>query len=67
MDMSFANQALSLEHVSNEHRNLKPDVYDVPREIDDEVAKLKLAAMGIEIDTLTAEQERYLNSWDLGT
>jgi adenosylhomocysteinase len=67
MDMSFANQALSLEYVSNEHRNLVGDVYDVPRDIDDEVAKLKLAAMGIEIDTLTAEQEHYLNSWDLGT
>jgi len=67
MDMSFANQALSLEHISNEHHNLKPDVYDVPREIDDEVAKLKLVAMGIEIDILTAEQKRYLNSWDLGT
>jgi adenosylhomocysteinase len=42
-------------------------VYDVPRAIDDDVAKLKLDAMGIEIDTLTAEQERYLNSWELGT
>ena len=67
MDMSFANQALSLEYVATQHQSLEPDVYDVPREIDDSVAKLKLDAMGIEIDTLTEEQERYLNSWELGT
>jgi adenosylhomocysteinase len=67
MDMSFANQALSLEYVAQNHQNLEPDVYDVPREIDDNVAKLKLDAMGVEIDTLTEEQERYLNSWELGT
>ncbi len=67
MDMSFANQALSLEYVALQHQNLKPDVYDVPRDIDDSVAKLKLDAMGINIDTLTEEQERYLNSWELGT
>jgi len=67
MDMSFANQALSLEYVALNHANLEPDVYDVPRDIDDGVAKLKLEAMGIAIDTLTEEQERYLNSWDLGT
>ncbi|MDA0351591.1 MAG: adenosylhomocysteinase [Chloroflexi bacterium] len=67
MDMSFANQALSLEYVALNHANLPPDVYDVPRDIDDGVAKLKLDAMGIQIDTLTEEQERYLNSWDLGT
>ena len=42
-------------------------MYDVPRDIDDEIARLKLAAMGVEIDTLTDEQERYLNSWDIGT
>ncbi len=67
MDMSFANQALSLEYVSQQHQNLEPNVYDVPRDIDDSVAKLKLEAMGIAIDTLTAEQEAYLNSWNLGT
>jgi adenosylhomocysteinase len=67
MDMSFANQALCAEYMVNEHQNLKPDVYDVPREIDDEIARLKLAAMGISIDTLTPEQEHYLNSWELGT
>ncbi len=67
MDMSFANQALSAEYVVNQHSNLENEVYDVPRDIDDEIARLKLAAMGIEIDTLTEEQERYLNSWELGT
>ena len=51
----------------NEHANLKPDVYDVPADIDDEIARLKLEAMGVAIDTLTEEQERYLSSWELGT
>jgi adenosylhomocysteinase len=67
MDMSFANQALCSEYIAREHQNLAPDVYDVPRDIDDEIARLKLAAMGVDIDTLTEEQERYLNSWDIGT
>ena len=67
MDMSFANQALSVEYLINEHSNLEPGVHDVPRDIDDEVARLKLAAMGVHIDTLTEEQERYLSSWELGT
>ncbi len=67
MDMSFANQALSAEFMVNNHRNLEKQVYDVPREIDDEVARLKLAAMGVAIDVLTPEQEHYLNSWELGT
>jgi adenosylhomocysteinase len=67
MDMSFANQALCSEYLVREHRTLKPDVYNVPRDIDEEVARLKLAAMGIAIDQLTEEQERYLNSWELGT
>ena len=67
MDMSFANQALCAEYLVNEHANLEKGVYDVPRDIDDEVARLKLEAMGIHIDTLTDEQERYLNSWELGT
>lgn len=67
MDMSFANQALCAEYMVNQHQNLQNQVYDVPREIDDEIARLKLAAMGIQIDTLTAEQEHYLNSWELGT
>ncbi|MCK9487627.1 MAG: adenosylhomocysteinase [Dehalococcoidia bacterium] len=67
MDMSFANQALCAEYMVDQHQNLENQVYDVPREIDDEIARLKLAAMGIEIDTLTPEQEHYLNSWELGT
>ncbi len=65
MDMSFANQALSVEYLANEHANLPNEVLDVPQEIDDEVARLKLAAMKVDIDTLTPEQEHYLTSWDL--
>ncbi len=67
MDMSFANQALCLEYLARQHASLGPEVYDVPREIDEEVARLKLAAMGVAIDELTEEQERYLRSWELGT
>ena len=67
MDMSFANQALCAEYIADQHANLEPDVYDVPRDIDEEVARLKLAAMGITIDTLTEEQELYLKSWEHGT
>ncbi len=67
MDMSFANQALAAEHVVRNHSTLERKVYDVPREIDDEIARLKLASMGVEIDTLTAEQRHYLDSWDEGT
>lgn len=67
MDMSFANQALCSEYIVNHHADLAPAVYDVPKEIDDEIARLKLASMGVAIDTLTEEQERYLNSWELGT
>jgi adenosylhomocysteinase len=67
MDMSFANQALSIEYLVQQHANLEAEVYDVPREIDEEVARLKLAAMGVSIDTLTEEQERYLSSWEQGT
>src|SRR5919202_1938218 len=63
MDMSFANQALSAEYLAKEGRTLEKRVYRVPEEIDREIARLKLRAMRIEIDTLTAEQERYLNSW----
>ncbi|MDK2383663.1 MAG: adenosylhomocysteinase, partial [Candidatus Korarchaeota archaeon] len=63
MDMSFSNQALAVEYLIKEGRNLKPEVHSVPRSIDEEVARLKLASMGIEIDTLTKEQERYLKSW----
>jgi adenosylhomocysteinase len=67
MDMSFANQALCLEYITQNQQNLENQVYDVPESIDEEVARLKLAAFGVEIDTLTAEQEKYLNSWEMGT
>jgi adenosylhomocysteinase len=67
MDMSFANQALSVEWIAQEARRLEPKVYGVPIEIDREVARLKLAAMGIEIDRLTEEQAAYLSSWEHGT
>jgi len=67
MDMSFANQALSAEWVVANGASLERRVYDVPQEIDEEIARLKLATMGIEIDELTEEQARYLASWDEGT
>jgi adenosylhomocysteinase len=67
MDMSFANQALSAEYIKEEGKNLKPRVYPVPEEIDKEVARLKLESMGVKIDKLTPEQEKYLSSWELGT
>jgi adenosylhomocysteinase len=67
MDMSFANQALSVEWVVKNRGLLSPGVYPVPAEIDGEVATLKLRAMGIEIDQLTTEQQEYLRSWEQGT
>jgi adenosylhomocysteinase len=67
MDMSFANQALSAEYVVQHAAELERKVYPVPREIDEEIARLKLETMGIDIDTLTEEQRRYLESWDEGT
>ncbi len=67
MDMSFANQALSVEYIAKNRDNLEVRVYDVPKSIDETVAQLKLQAFDIEIDTLTAEQEKYLNSWEIGT
>jgi len=67
MDMSFANQALSTEYAVQHAATLERRVYPVPREIDEEIARLKLETMGISIDTLTDEQERYLASWDEGT
>jgi len=67
MDMSFANQALSAEYVVTNAASLERRVYPVPSEIDSEIARLKLATMGIEIDTLTEEQAKYLASWDEGT
>jgi adenosylhomocysteinase len=67
MDMSFADQALSVEWVAKNHASLEKRVYDVPDDIDREVARVKLATLGIEIDALTPEQERYLSSWREGT
>jgi adenosylhomocysteinase len=67
MDMSFANQALSAEYVVQNAASLEKKVYVVPKEIDDEIARLKLATMGIDIDSLTEEQAKYLASWDEGT
>ena len=67
MDMSFANQALSVEYLVKHGRELQPQVYRVPQHIDEQVARLKLASMGVEIDHLTPEQERYLHSWEMGT
>jgi adenosylhomocysteinase len=67
MDMSFANQALSVEHLVRNAKSLKKQVYPVPVEIDKEIARLKLAGVGIRIDKLTAEQKKYLASWEMGT
>lgn len=67
MDMSFANQALSLEYMARNADSLSNSVYSVPEEIDKEIALLKLEAMGVKIDTLTSEQVAYLNSWEEGT
>ncbi|MEE8326608.1 MAG: adenosylhomocysteinase [candidate division NC10 bacterium] len=67
MDMSFANQALSVQYAVRQAGRLENRVYRVPKEIDIEVARLKLASMGVKIDTLTAEQQRYLQSWESGT
>ena len=67
MDMSFANQALSTEYMYKNASSLKPEVYPVPKSIDNEVGKLKLMSMGIDIDTLTDEQKKYLASWEIGT
>jgi adenosylhomocysteinase len=67
MDMSFANQALCTEYVVNNEKKLERKVYAVPHDIDAEIARLKLASMGIEIDVLTEEQRKYLSSWESGT
>jgi adenosylhomocysteinase len=67
MDMSFANQALSVEYLVKLGSPLKVGVYPVPKEIDKKIAEVKLASMGISIDTLTEEQDKYLTSWDMGT
>ena len=67
MDMSFANQALSAEYMAKTHKELQKKIYPVPPDIDKEIARLKLESMGIEIDRLTPEQEKYLSSWEIGT
>lgn len=67
MDMSFANQALSVEYIVKNHPKLKNEVYKVPQDIDKRIANLKLKSMGIRIDTLTSQQKKYLSSWELGT
>ncbi len=67
MDMSFANQALAAEYIVKEGERLGSKVYPVPQELDDDIACLKLQSMGVEIDTLTGEQEKYLNTWKQGT
>ena len=67
MDMSFANQALSSEYIAKNHSSLEMKVYRVPLDIDREIARLKLASMGVAIDSLTREQDAYLHSWEMGT
>ena len=67
MDMSFANQSLAVEYLVKHGKELEKRVYPVPRDIDKKIARLKLAAMGVEIDVLTPEQEEYLTSWEAGT
>jgi adenosylhomocysteinase len=67
MDMSFADQALSVEYMVKNYKTLEKKVYKVPEDLDKRVARLKLESMGIKIDRLTPEQERYLSSWSEGT
>jgi adenosylhomocysteinase len=67
MDMSFANQALAAEFMVKNAKILEKRVYSVPAEVDAEIARIKLSAMGVEIDELTPEQVKYLNSWEEGT
>jgi adenosylhomocysteinase len=67
MDMSFANQALSVEYLVKNQGTLAPGVHTLPEEVDTEIASLKLHALGVRIDTLTPEQVEYLSSWQTGT
>jgi adenosylhomocysteinase len=67
MDLSFANQALAAEHLVRFAGTLEPRVHDVPRDLDAEIARLKLASLGVEIDALTDAQRQYLTSWEIGT
>ena len=67
MDLSFAGQALAAEYIQNNNKNLNNAVHPLPVELDKEIALLKLQGMDVDIDVLTDEQEKYLNSWDIGT
>ena len=67
MDMSFANQAKSAEYMVKNHANLEKKVYNVPEDIDRKIAEIKLKSMGVELEKLTPEQDKYLNSWQEGT
>ncbi len=67
MDMSFANQALGAEYMVKNAKTFGPKVVTIPEAMDKEIARLKLQAMGVFVDTLTAEQDKYLNSWEEGT
>jgi adenosylhomocysteinase len=67
MDMSFANQALSLEYLMEHEKKLENRVYTIPEDVDREIARLKLEMMGVKIDVLTDEQKKYLASWEEGT
>ena len=67
MDMSFANQALGIEFVLKNKGKLENKLYTLPKSVDEEIARIKLESMGIQIDTLTDEQQEYLNSWTSGT
>ncbi len=67
MDMSFANQALGVQYLVEQHASLEKQVYPVPEELDREIARMKLESMGVKIDKLTIDQEKYLGSWSEGT
>jgi adenosylhomocysteinase len=67
MDLSFALQALCTLHIAKNGRKMKGGVYDVPPEIDEQVANLKLSSLGLSIDEMTDKQKKYLCSWDIGT
>lgn len=67
MDMSFANQALSVEHICKNYKRLENKVYKVPEDIDENIADLKLKSMNIKIDNLTPQQKKYLSTWEMGT
>jgi adenosylhomocysteinase len=67
MDMSFANQALGAEYMMQNAETMENSVYTIPKDVDMEIARLKLAGMGVDIDILTDQQETYLNQWQEGT